>query len=690
MKNQTEWLEVDNQGGYATGCVDLVPRRRYHGFLVAATTPPSGRMMLVNNCLFEVCVTKNSGEEYRIGLNSVAYKNGIVYPPQGKFIKHYASFPCPTWEFVLPDFAVLFKVFMTPKPSTTLMWQVRGEMVGIKKVVLEVRPLLSGRDHHALHKFNKDFSYSVQHNARGVQWQPYSGVPEIAAVTEMDYHHDPLWFYDISYSIDEFRGFEHHEDLVGIGVFSGNLYDVTHQDESDGVAITFTVPDLLKGDISPFMTPAECRKLAENLPRQSLLEHAASCYIVSKKGGNGTSIIAGYPWFNDWGRDTFISIRGLLLATERFDVAKDVFMTWARSLSNGMIPNLFPEKGQPLYNSVDAALWYIVSGYELIMIAAHKGILHVNHFITIFKEILHEVITSYGQGTRFGIEMDQSDCLLRAGISGSQVTWMDAKIGSLVVTPRIGKPVEIQSLWINALKIASELKVGDYDSTLEKAYSSFNQKFFNGQYLNDVIDVGGETGHVDDALRPNQIFAIGGLPFTVLDSKMWEAVLGVVTEELYTPHGMRTLSPKDKKYRPFYVGNPLERDMAYHQGTAWPWLTGAYIEAKVRAKIVHDNPQVESGILRMVSADYEQFDTSQVRVAAETAQDVIPYLREMLGGQVSIVNCGHISELADASPPHIKRGAPFQAWSLAEVLRVWRLVLNRPIAELSSLLKKNK
>jgi predicted glycogen debranching enzyme len=357
----------------------------------------------------------------------------------------------------------------------------------------------------------------------------------------------------------------------------------------------------------------------------------------------GKTIIAGYPWFTDWGRDTFIAMRGLCVATGRLDVAREILFRWAGTLSEGMVPNRFPDgTNEPEFNSVDASLWYVIAIHEFLHAAKQRRKQVRGEDRTILYQAIDSILTSYADGTRFGIHLDR-DGLLAAGQSGTQVTWMDAKVGERVVTPRIGKPVEVQALWLNALKIGCVLS-DQWNEPLQHGLAAFEERFWNESSgsLHDVIDCDHCPGIVDASCRPNQILAVGGLPFPLLQGARARQIVQVVEQRLWTPMGLRSLAPGDPAYVSQYLGGVRERDGAYHQGTVWPWLAGPFIEAWVR---------VHGGTLAAKQTARDQY-----------LQPIFDHLHE--------AGLGHVSEIADAEPPHTPRGCPFQAWSLGEVLRL--------------------
>ncbi|MBV8760347.1 MAG: glycogen debranching enzyme family protein [Deltaproteobacteria bacterium] len=585
-----EWLETDGLGGFAMGAADGIRARRYHAVLLAATKPPDARMVLVAD--LEVFAETAEG---RFSLSSHRYRGGVVYPDGATRIASFRHEPWPRWEYALPGgVRIACELAMTPgAPCTHVRWtQLAGPPAR-----LWVRPLLAGRDYHATHHENGGFRFDAETRDDVVTWRPYGGVPAIACRHPGRYEHAPEWYRAFDLEIEAMRGLDHEEDLASPGIFTFDLPGT----------LVFAM-DRVDDHASPFGA------------RASGLERAADAYLVRR--GTGTTIIAGYPWFADWGRDTFISLRGLCLARGKRDQAAAILREWARVIDGGMLPNRFGEHdAAPEYNSVDAALWFVV--------AAHDAALAQE-----LAAPIAAIVDGYARGTRHGIRQDR-DGLLACGVPGLQLTWMDAKIGDQVITPRIGKPVEIQALWINALAIAGR--------DITQAQRAFEQRFWNGGALHDVVDVDHVAGTADPTIRPNQIFAVGGLPHAVLTGERAREVVERCFADLWTPAGPRSLSPADSRYRGRYLGGPLERDRSYHNGPIWPWLAGAFIEAWVR---VH-------------------------RDAAEARRRFFAPLLDRL----EIAGLGHLSEIADGDPPHTPCGCPFQAWSVAELVRLDRVVL---------------
>src|SRR5882724_6310406 len=636
-----EWLEADGLGGFASGTSTGIRTRRYHALLLTATTPPTGRLVLVNG--FDAWIETPKG---RFALTSQRYAPDVIHPDGAQRIEDFSVEPWPKWKFKFEDGTELAQeIFVAGEAGVTaLTWRLTREA---RNVRLFVRPPLSGRDYHGLHKENGAFRFESEPNGEKGLWRPYEGLPGIYAMYSHNGHytHEPLWYRNFLYEEERARGLDDTEDLASPGVFEWDL--------SAGEAVwllTITDSPALsrKHDLS-VKRFLECLRENERMRRAefpSRLHRAADAYIVN--GRHGKTIMAGYPWFTDWGRDTFIALRGLCLATGRLADARDILLAWASSVSEGMLPNLFPDHGTKAeYNSVDASLWYVIAIHDLLAACdGNTGIVSAKDKRA-FQDAILAILEGYSRGTRFGIRMD-SDGLLAAGERGVQLTWMDAKVGEWVVTPRAGKPVEIQALWLNTLRIASQF-APQWKETFDLGLKSFRNKFWNEKAgcLYDVIDTNHRVGEVDSAFRPNQIFAVGGLPFQLLDGDKARKVVALIEEKLLTPLGLRSLAPGESDYMPHYEGGVMQRDGSYHQGTAWPWLIGPFVEAWVR---VHGN-------------------TAAARREAR-AKFLTPLLRHL-----EEAGLGHVSEIADADPSHTPRGCPFQAWSVGEALRLDQVVL---------------
>jgi len=630
-KENAEWLETDGLGGFASGTVSGIRSRRYHALLLAAINPPSGRMVLVNG--FDASVETDSGS---YPISSQKYAPDVVHPDGIKRLEDFQSEPWPRWSFLLEDGRrIEQEIFVQhDSPVVVVFWHLIGNMNGAS---LRVRPFLSGRDYHSLHHENPDFNFEPDINEQRVVWRPYKGVPEINAFSNGKYFHEPSWYRNFLYTEEKSRGLDFTEDLASPGTFQ---FDLT----SGPAILLFTIQSDYYRDLESEVEELRKQELQRRNKLSGRLNRAADSYIVKRQ--EGKTIIAGYPWFTDWGRDTLIALRGLVISTGRLQTAEQILAEWAGAISKGMLPNRFPDSGsEPEFNSVDASLWFIIALYDFFKAAKSRRYRIKDR--KAMQLAADAILSGYREGTRYQIHMD-NDCLIAAGQRGVQLTWMDAKVGDWVVTPRIGKPVEIQALWLNALRIASEWSP-DWMPLYQQGCENFRKRFWNpdGSYLYDVVDVDHTPGKIDSSFRPNQIFAIGGLPFPILNSDQARKVVEAVESRLLTPIGLRSLAPGESGYAPRYEGGVRERDGAYHQGTVWPWLIGAFVEAWIRVR----------------------GNTNDAKDEARTR--FLPPLMEHLDQ----AGLGHVSEIADADSPHTPRGCPFQAWSVGELLRLMDVLL---------------
>jgi predicted glycogen debranching enzyme len=639
IRDSREWLEVDALGGFAMGSADGIRTRRYHATLLVATKPPDGRMVLVAD--LEVYAETAAG---KFGLSSHDYNGGYIHPDGASriaaFTARSAARPWPTWEWLLPDGTRIRGEVVVPhgRPATALRWT---KLAGGDATFIHVRPMLAARDYHATHHFNTAIRLDPAVAGERVTWRLYDGVPAIHAIGNAVYAHAPDWYKDFYYAAEDRRGLDCKEDLASPGSFTFDL-------STPAALVVSTDPDVAVGLAGAKSAAARVDAVfASELARRSgfatPLDAAADAYIVRR--GAGQTVIAGYPWFADWGRDTFISLRGLCLATGRYEVARRVLLEWAGAVSKGMLPNRYSETGEtPEYNSVDAALWYVIAA-DAYLAAGGPGIAAADR--AAIERAIDAIVAGYAAGTRHNIRCDD-DGLIYAGEPGFQLTWMDAKVGDWVVTPRIGKPVEIQALWINALVIAGR-RSPQWRDVAERARASFVTRFWDEQrgMLHDVVDCDGAAGTFDATVRPNQLFAIGGLPVAVLDGDRARTCVDRAFAALWTPAGPRSLAESDPRYVATYGGGPHDRDRAYHNGPVWPWLAGAFVEAWVRVR----------------------GDTAEARRDAR-ARFLLPLM-----ARLEIAGLGHIAEICDGGAPHAPCGAPFQAWSLAELIRLDRVVL---------------
>jgi predicted glycogen debranching enzyme len=639
-----EWLEADGLGGFASGTSDGVRTRRYHALLLHAAKPPGERWLLVNGV--EVWLER---ADERVALSPQRYASGVT---TGEGLLATASFthePWPRWSFTLPGGTrVLHELHARrDSPAVVLRWRVENAPPGTR---LCARPLLSGRDPHALHHANDAFRFDAERLGAAIAWKPYAGVPGVLALADADYEHAPDWYWGFLYEEERARGLDHVEDLASPGVFRWDLArpEAVLVLAADTVDLRACFAEKASRDLALRLTASEKRRRAAFADP---LGRAADAYLVRR--GDGLTVIAGYPWFGDWGRDTFIALRGLCLATGRLDDARRILVEWAGAVSEGMLPNRFPDAGEvPEYNSVDASLWYVVVVGEWLEAMRAAGRRVAARDRDRLRAAVEAILMGYEKGTRYGIRMN-ADGLLASGEPGVQLTWMDAKVGDWVVTPRTGKAVEIQALWVNALDVGARLTgrgsartASCWAGMRDRAIAAFESRFWNESRggLHDVVDVDHVAGTADGTLRPNQLFAVGGLPIALLSGERARRVVEVVERALWTPLGPRSLAPGEPGYAPHYGGGVLQRDGAYHQGTVWPWLAGAFVDAWLRVR----------------------GETPEAR--AEATRRFLPALRAHLAE----AGLGHVSEIADAEAPHTPNGCPFQAWSMGELLRVAR------------------
>jgi predicted glycogen debranching enzyme len=647
------------------GSSDLEPRRRYHGLLVASPTAPDNRRVYVHgiSATFDPlgCQGNDSGlrdfELRRFALSRFRFAPDVLHPQAQA--TQFSAQPWPTWRFEInKSISITLELVMSPASagSVFLRYRIRGSAQGL----LCLRPFVSARNYHLL---SRGESYQAQalgsaNTEKGsAAWRLQDGL-NLYADSGGSYQADACWYHQFLYRTEAERGFDCIEDLLSPGIFSFTL-----SPEKDQALLGFSLQPFAEG--AAFERRAKHIFSTEQTRRSApALSLMADAYVIQRTSpGRKTpthSIIAGYPWFTDWGRDTFISMRGLCLATGRLDECVSILDGWSDYVDQGLLPNRFPDAGDaPEYNSVDAALWFVIVAGEVLSAAKSKITDAARQRIL---KATQSILQHYWQGTEFGIHAD-SDGLLAAGIPGQQLTWMDARADRQEVTPRIGKPIEVQALWINALSVACshlpEGKTQQWQQRLKHAMQSLHDKAWNPheRCLYDVLDENHVSERHNAQVRPNQIFTVGGLPLScVRDSARALAIVSRVEEELLTPYGLRTLSPKDPHYAAHYQGGPSERDRAYHQGTVWPWLLGAFVEAWLRVQ--GNTPQNRAhAYRRFVAPLAQQLDTNRI---------------------------GHLSEIFDAENPYRANGCPFQAWSLGEFIRTCTLLADAIPAELKA------
>ena len=632
-----EWLVTNGSGGYAAGTVAGLLTRRYHGLLLAAQRPPLGRTLLVSK--LDETVTY-AGKSYPLYVNR--WKDGVVEPAGNLQIERFhLEGTTPVWTFAVADALLEKRIWMQRGANTTyVQYHLRRATA---PGLVPARRIRNHRDVHAT-THSDGWQMQIAPHAHGLKGAAYDGAAPFALFgqrADLLPRHD--WYRDFYLTQEAYRGLDAAEDHLHAADFEATL----HVGETAAfICSTQAAPNL---DATAALAERRAHETAllaavphagPEQPDDAVSDRlalAADQFIVARPladDGAGCSIIAGYPWFGDWGRDTMIALPGLTLSTGRPQLAADVLRTFARYVDRGMLPNRFPDNGeQPEYNTVDATLWYFEA------VRAYHAATGDDALLRELFPILEDIVHWHLRGARYNIHVDAQDGLLYAGEPGQQLTWMDAKVGDWVVTPRIGKPVEINALWYNALRsmaaFASVLgaAAAEYEALAEQARTGF-ARFWHAErdYCYDVLD----TPRGDDAsLRPNQLFAVA-LPHSPLAGRRQKAVVDVCVRELLTSHGLRSLAPDDPAYRGRYGGDQRQRDGAYHQGTVWGWLIGPFVQAHLR---VYSDPALARSFLT----------------------PLLQHLTEH--------GLGSVSAIFDGDPPFTPRVCFAPAWSLGELLR---------------------
>ena len=643
---EREWLVTNGIGGYASGTVAGVLTRRYHGLLVAALEPPVRRTLLLTK-LDETA--SYAGQSYPLFANRWA--GGEVEPLGFHHLERFRlDGTTPVWTYALADALVEKRIWMQPGSNTTyIRYEVQR---GRAPVHLQVKAIVNDRDHHGnTHAGAEAAAFEVTAVDHGLRVsQAGRSAPLYLLCDGGRANPEGAWYRDYYLAVEDYRGLDPLDDNYFAGCFEAAL--------APGQALTLVASTEAQAPLDGEVALAGRRAYEASLLERArphlgtatpAIEHlvlAADQFVVARglpageegeKAQEGRTIVAGYPWFSDWGRDTMISLPGLALTTGRPEVAARILRTFARYADRGMLPNRFPDEGHaPEYNTVDATLWYFEAIRAYCAATGDDGLL-----AELFP-VLEEIVAWHRRGTRYGIRLDPADGLLYAGEAGVQLTWMDAKVGDWVVTPRIGKPVEVNALWYNALRVMADLarQLGvldvDYEQLARRARQGF-ARFWNEArgYLYDVLD--GPKGH-DPALRPNQIFAVS-LAHSPLGEAQKRAVVDACARHLLTSHGLRSLAAEAPGFVGQYGGDRKTRDAAYHQGTVWGWLIGPFVQAHLR---VYRDPATSRAFLR-------------------------PLLQHL-----EAHGLGSISEIFDGNAPFAPRGCIAQAWSVAEVLRAWQ------------------
>ncbi|WP_427160417.1 amylo-alpha-1,6-glucosidase [Aliinostoc sp. HNIBRCY26] len=636
-----EWLVTNGIGGYASGTVAGLLTRRYHGLLVAALQPPLGRTLLLAK--LDEIVTYNS---CFYPLNTNRWSNGIVSPHGYRHIERFAlEGTVPVWRFAVADAVLEKRVWMQQGANTTYVQYTLSRAT--QPLQLTLKAMVNYRDYHGDTQSN-GWQMSLETVEKGICITAYPSATPFYLLSDsgnVSLVHN--WYYGFDLAVERYRGLSDKEDHL----HAATLEIILNPGESfTFVASTEKQPNL-QGETALKLRHTHEQKLiaiakahqpldSQELPpwiEQLIL--AADQFIVDRplpEEPNGKTIIAGYHWFSDWGRDTMISLPGLTISTGRIEIARSILRTFAKYVNQGMLPNRFPDAGEePEYNTVDATLWYFEA------VRAYYSATKDDHLLAELFGVLAEIINWHCRGTRYNIHLDPADGLLYAGVAGVQLTWMDAKVGDWVVTPRIGKPIEVNALWYNALRTMANFarQLGkphqEYQAMADRVLARFSRFWHDGLgYCYDVID---SPDGDDLSLRPNQIFAVS-LPESPLTPAQQKSVVDICGRILLTSHGLRSLSPDHPQYQGKYGGNQYQRDGSYHQGTVWGWLIGAFVQAHLR---VYNNPQQARQFL------------------------------EPMANHLTAHGVGSLSEIFDGDPPMNPRGCIAQAWTVAEVLRTW-------------------
>lgn len=627
-----EWLETNGLGGWASSTIIGAHTRRYHGLLVAAHRPPVGRALLLSKLDETIEFEK---ERIELGTNLFP---GATHPEGYRYLQSFSKNLFPVFIYETAGARLQKTIAAVNGENTTLiLYEVLEAPAAF---TLKLQPFIAGRDYHSLMHANEAINRAVKFESGILASPSGDNLPALYLfVPDSTFTANPQWHYNFEYPVEKYRGQDFREDLFTPGTIMCRL----KVGDKLGVIASTKAPDgrdafdLFEAEKSRRKRLIANLKVTDEFTETLAL--AADQFIV-KRGEDLKTIIAGYHWFTDWGRDTMIALPGLTLATGRFSDAKKIIRAFAQSASKGMLPNRFPDADEaPEYNTVDATLWFFIAIYKYLRYTDDKRFVQDE-----LMPVLKDIIDWHERGTRYNIHVDE-DGLLAAGQAGVQLTWMDAKVGDWVVTPRIGKAVEINALWVNALAIYAWLSkiFGQIDQAKRFARKSAQLKnrflevfwFEKGGYLYDYVD-----GDITDAsIRPNQIIALS-LPYPLLEEEKAKRVLQIIMDTLYTPFGLRSLAPEDSNYRPVYGGNVLQRDSAYHQGTTWSWLLGPFLTALVRVNGSDGKSE-----------------------ARKLIEELKPHFKD--------AGVGSISEIFDAEAPHAARGCIAQAWSVAEVLRVY-------------------
>ncbi|MBK7938262.1 MAG: glycogen debranching enzyme N-terminal domain-containing protein [Lewinellaceae bacterium] len=634
-----EWLVTNGIGGYASSTVVGANTRRYHGLLAASMNPPTERTVMVSK--IEECIVFN--RDCVFGLSSNQYP-GAVHPQGFRYFRFFERKPLPRMKFEAQGNHILKTVFMVHGSNTTV---VEYENTGETTFKIRLTPLFVYRDYHALAREDSFFDYWMKReNGYYTLYAHFGATPLYFNFSAGEFVEKRDWYKKLEYTRELDRGLDAHEDACSVASI-----DVVLKPGAK-VHLVFSTDEKMVTEDPEALKFNELQRIESLVPKDSDdsflrdLMIAGDQFLVRRNSTEGYSLLAGYHWFTDWGRDTMIAMRGLTIATRKQEVSRSILATFFRYIDRGMLPNRFPDRNEPLeYNTIDATLWLFVAMYE------YYQAFHDLSFITEHFDALTDILDQHIAGTRYQIRVTPEG-FLSGGEGLAQLTWMDARVGDFVVTPRHGCPVEIQALWFNALRIYQyfagtlDKPFGEYRQIGDRLQDNFKKHFVRPDgALNDVLLAAEQQTPdarpaVDGSLRPNQIYAVS-LPFSLLDREAEKRVVKVVREHLLTDYGLRSLSPEHPDFKPVYEGDPWHRDTAYHQGTVWPFLLGEYITAHLKVNDWSEAAQKEAlALLEPLKRHFYQ-------------QDCI------LG----------ISEIFDGKLPRPGKGTVHQAWSVGALIK---------------------
>lgn len=655
QRDHREWLTTNGLGGYAMGTVCGASTRRYHGVLVCALNQPCNRHIILSRLDEKVFL---NGREYELSTNH--WSSGVVAPTGYKFIESFTTVPSPTWVFNL-DGHYLIKQLVMPWGSNEVhavySWLPDQERLQ-QPASIAIRFLTAYRSFHKEVRGNSDKTYP-QEIGDNHSMVKLNGRPDKLrlAWNQGEYDPRPEWWWGFHWKEEAARSLPEQEDLYLLGTLKAPLAEDKSVNVCAGLNKT-SDPNNIKEIMSQEIMRQRLLFAKAGLPRSKesdMLVLACDQFLVDRdiNGKVGLSVIAGYPWFTDSGREAMVSAPGLTIATRRFDDAKKLLETYSRLFFNGLLPNRFPEEGgAPDYLAADTTLWWTWALYQYFIATKDRDFLS-QQFPRLQRAAWH-----YKEGTAAGIQIDPADGLLRCFNSAHELTWMNTSVANFPITPRSGKPVELCALWYNFLVtlnfFAKELKedIEPFQDLIGQARESM-QKFWNNekQCLYDVLEAGNKPGaRPDDAIRPNQLIAVS-LPFRAFPQNREKSILQVIDMELFTPYGLRTLAPSDPSYQGIYGcgfsrADEYHRDLSYQQGTVWPWFLGPYCEA----------------LLNVFGPLPETY--AKIRILLQ------PLLKHL----VEDAGIGSISEIFDGNAPHTARGAVAASWSVAELMRIYALV----------------